>query len=223
MTRGVNPRTAEQRARRVADTEQRLITAATRLFVRDGYAATTLAAVAEAAGVAPRTVYVRFGTKAALLKRSIDVALVGDTAPVDVASRDWSRRSVTAPAMTERIAVAARGIAGMMARVAPLLAVAAEAAPNEPDIAAAAQAGREATRDAQRRFWAAAASDGLLPPGTDLDWLADTTTLLVAAETYLLATRVLHWNPGEHEQWLAATMRRLAAAAAAPVPGVLPI
>ena len=217
MVRGVNPRTAEQRDRRVAGTEQKLITAATRLFVRDGYAATTLAAVAAEAGVAPRTVYVRFGTKAALLRRSVDVALVGDTLPVDVDSRDWARRAMTAPTLEERITVAARGIAEMMARAAPLLAVAAEAAPSEPEIAAAYQAGREATRDAQRRFWVAAASDGLLPPGADLDWLADTTALLVAAETYLLGSRVLHWSPGQHEQWLAATMRRLAAAA--PPPG----
>jgi hypothetical protein len=105
----------------------------------------------------------------------------------------------------------------MMARAAPLLAVAAEAAPSEPEIAAAYQAGREATRDSQRRFWVAAASDGLLPPGADLDWLADTTALLVAAETYLLGSRILHWSPGQHEQWLAATMRRLAVAA--PPPG----
>src|SRR5690242_2599196 len=45
---------------------------------------------------------------------------------------------------------------------------AAEAAPSEPEIAAAAQAGRQATCDAQRRFWAAAAAYDLLPPGTDL-------------------------------------------------------
>lgn len=216
MVRGVNSQTAELRARRIAGTEQRLISAATRLFIRDGYAATTLAAVAEAAGVAPRTVYSRFGTKAALLKRSLDVALVGDTASVDVAGREWFRRARTAPTLEERIAVSSRGSREMMERAGPLLAVIAEAAPSEPEIAAAFQADREATRDNIRGFWAAAAADGLLPPGADVKWLGDTAALLAAAETYLLGTRTVGWNPDEYEEWRSATWQRLAAAATLP-------
>jgi hypothetical protein len=161
-------------------------------------------------------VYVRFGTKSALLTRCIDVALAGDTAPVAVADRDWARQTMTAPTLDERIAVAARGIAAMMARVGPLLAVAAEAAPSEPVIAAAAQAGREGARSEQRQFWAKAAADGLLPHGVDLAWLTDTAALLGAADTYLLATRILDWNRETHEQWLIQTMHRLVAAAALP-------
>src|SRR5438067_7911215 len=75
------------RAARVLENEERILRAAHDLFLRDGYQATTLTAVADAAGVAHRTVYVRFGTKAALLKRVIDVALVGDLAPVDLVHR----------------------------------------------------------------------------------------------------------------------------------------
>ena len=44
--------------------------------------ATTLEAVARRAQVGARTVYLRFGTKAALFKRVVDVAIVGDTEPV---------------------------------------------------------------------------------------------------------------------------------------------
>jgi AcrR family transcriptional regulator len=64
-------------------------------LLADGYTATTLAAVAEAAQVGARTVYVRFGTKAALLKRVVDVAVVGDAEPVDV-GRDPARSAMTA-------------------------------------------------------------------------------------------------------------------------------
>src|SRR5215469_12125148 len=85
------------RAARVAETEERILAAAHDLFVRDGYAATTLTAVADAARVAHRTVYVRFGTKAELLKRVIDVAIVGDTQDIDVASRDWFQAALSAP------------------------------------------------------------------------------------------------------------------------------
>ncbi|MGE5132557.1 MAG: helix-turn-helix domain-containing protein [Gemmatimonadota bacterium] len=201
------------RAARVRENEERIVRAAHGLFARDGYQATTLTAVADAAGVSHRTVYVRFGTKAALLKRVIDVALVGDLAPVDVVNREWYRTATAAPALAARIAAFARGSARLMASAADVIAVAREAEPAEPLLAAAAQAGRAATRDAVRAFWARARDDGLLPPGCDLAWLADTTSVLAHAETYLLMRETLRMTPGRYEKWLAATWRRLAAAA----------
>jgi AcrR family transcriptional regulator len=201
------------RAARVRENEERIVRAAHELFTRDGYQATTLTAVAEAAGVAHRTVYVRFGTKAALLKRVIDVALVGDFAPVDVVSREWYRTATTAPTLEKRIAAAAEGSARLMASAAGVIAVAREAEPAEPLLAAAAQAGRAATRDAVRVFWARAQGDGLLPADCDLAWLADTTSVLAHAETYLLMRETLQVTSAGYEQWLATTWWRMAAAA----------
>jgi AcrR family transcriptional regulator len=211
MTEAVKP--AGLRATRVAENEERIVRAAHELFVRNGYQATTLTAVADAAGVAHRTVYVRFGTKAALLKRVIDVALVGDLAPIDVVSREWYRTATTAPTLEERIAALAKGSARLMASAADVIAVARQAEPAEPLLAAAAHAGRAATRDAIQTFWAYARDDGLLPAGSDLTWLADTTSLLAHAETYLLMRETLQMTPKRYENWLATTWRRLAAAA----------
>ncbi len=45
-----------------------MVDAATELFLRDGYGATSLEAVATAAGVSKRTLYARFSGKAALLE-----------------------------------------------------------------------------------------------------------------------------------------------------------
>jgi len=47
---------------------ERILDAATTLFLRDGYGATSLDAVAGAAGVSKRTLYARFAGKAALLQ-----------------------------------------------------------------------------------------------------------------------------------------------------------
>lgn len=211
MTKDVKP--AGLRAARVRENEERIVRAAHELFARDGYQGTTLTAVADAAGVAHRTVYVRFGTKAALLKRVIDVALVGDLAPVDVVGREWYRTATTAPTLGERIAAAARGSARLMASAADVIAVAREAEPAEPLLAAAARAGRAATRDAVRTFWAQARDDGLLPPGSDLTWLADITSVLAHAETYLLMRETLQMTPETYENWLAVTWHRMATAA----------
>jgi AcrR family transcriptional regulator len=218
MARGVNGSAGARRAERVAATEERLIDAAGLLFLRHGYAGTTLTAVAEAAGLAPRTVYLRFGTKAALFRRTMDVAVVGDTAAVDVAHRDWTRRSLTEPTLEERMRVWARGVREIMARLGPLLPVAEQAGAVEPEIAAAAQAARQDSREQVRRFWTRAAADGLLAPRADVDWLADTTAVVSAADTYLHIRRTLEWDDGTYEQWLLTTWRRLLQAATAPVP-----
>ena len=211
MTEAVKP--AGLRAARVLQNEERILRAARALFVRNGYQATTLTAVADAAGVAHRTVYVRFGTKAALLKRVIDMAIVGDLAPIDMVSREWYRTATTAPALRERIAAFAEGSTRLMTSAADVIAVARQAEPTEPLLADAARAGRAATRDAVRTFWTCARDDGLLPAGCDLAWLADTTSVLAHAETYLLMRETLQVTPGQYQNWLATTWYRMATAA----------
>jgi AcrR family transcriptional regulator len=213
MTADVNPISAGATLRQAqtALTEERIVAAATELFLADGYVATTLEAVARRARVAARTVYVRFGTKAALFKRVVDVAIVGDTEPVDVLGRDWMIEAMTAPTLAARIAAGAAAGRQIMERTGALFAVAQQAAAVEPLIAGYWQQGREQTRHAQEVFCTKLAGDGLLPPGIDLTWLIDTTTVLVAAETYLLVTRMLGWDLDTYETWVAATLTRLIA------------
>jgi AcrR family transcriptional regulator len=211
MTEDVNPpdETATLRQAQTALTEQRILAAATELFLADGYVATTLEAVARRARVAARTVYVRFGTKAALFKRVVDVAIVGDTEPVSVLDRDWMMQAMTAPTLTERIRAGSAIGRQIMERTGALFAVAQQAAAVEPLIAAQWQQGREQSRHAQEVFWTKVADDGLLPAGADLAWVIDTASILDAAETYLLVTRMLGWDLDTYEEWLTATTIRL--------------
>src|SRR5271165_4605924 len=205
----VNRRMPSLREAQIAQTEERIIAAAAELFLADGYVPTTLEAVAKRAEVGARTVYVRFGTKAALFKRVVDVAIVGDTKPVDVLSRDWMQVALTAPTAAERIAAGAAIGRQIMQRTGALFAVAQQAAAVEPLIAGFWQQGREQSRQAQAVFWTKMADDGLL----------DTAGLLTAAETYLLITRMTSWDLDTYQNWLAATLTRLSAPAAGSAPG----
>lgn len=213
MTVPVKPDSAARRPRhhQVARTEQRIVAAATRLFLAGGYAATTLTDVADAAGVGARTVYVRFGSKAALFKRVVDVAMVGDTEAVDVLGRDWMRAALTAPTAQERIAAGAAASRQIMERAGPLFAVAQQAAAVEPLIAQYWAQGREQTRHAGRVIWTQMTDDGLLDPSCDLDWIIDTSSVIFAAETYLLTTRMFGWHLDDYETWLRHTLSRLTA------------
>ena len=211
MTGDVNPESVPPplRQAQIAHTEQRIIAAATGLFLADGYVATTLEAVARRARVGARTVYLRFGTKAALFKRVVDVAIAGDTQPIDVLGRDWMQAALTAPTAAERIAASAAAGRQIMERTGALFAVAQQAAAAEPLIAGFWQQGREQSRHGHAAFWTRMADDGLLDPQVDLNWLIDTTGILAAAETYLLITRMIGWDLDTYENWLAATCTRL--------------
>ena len=141
------------RAARRADTEVRIIEAATELFVERGYVATTLADVAKRAGVGARTVYVRFATKAALLQRCLDVAIAGDHDRVAVPDRDWFHKAMNAPTAEERIARMAGINRQLMGRTGSLLQVAQQAEAIEPEIAERAQAARAMTHQAVGGFF----------------------------------------------------------------------
>lgn len=206
MTSDVKPSTSGSRAQR---TEQRIVAAARELFVQHGYRGTTLTEVAKAAGVSDRTIYVRFATKAELLKRVVDVAVVGDTMPIALADRDWVDTVMNAPTLDERLAADAAGTAQLMDRIAPVLAVAMQAEAEEPLIAAAAQAARESTLEHVRLFWERLRADGLMSPDVDLEWVIATSALLGNAETYVHMTRTLRWTPDEYERWRYRTWRHL--------------
>jgi AcrR family transcriptional regulator len=201
------------RQAQVTQTEDRILAAAAELFLAGGYLATTLAAVAARAGVGTRTVYVRFGTKAALFKRVVDVAIAGDTQPIDVLGRPGMQTALTAPTAAERIEASAAVSRQIMQRTGALFAVAQQAAAVEPLVEGFWQEGREGSRQSQAAFWTRMARDGLLDPAADLGWLIDTTSLLTGAETYLLVTRLHRWDLDTYQAWLVTTMTRLAAAA----------
>jgi AcrR family transcriptional regulator len=203
----------DRRVARRIDTEARLIEAATRLFVADGYAATTLAAVADVAGVAARTVYVRFATKADLLQRCLDVAIRGGESGVVIDEREWIRASMSAATAGERIHLMARATAGLMDRTGALLRVAQQAEAVEPAIAARAQAARRDTQRVLERFWRTMAADRLVAPDIDVDWLAVTGAAVGQAEMYLVLVNVVDWDADAYGDWLETTWRHLAGVA----------
>jgi AcrR family transcriptional regulator len=68
---------ATTRAERALATRRRMVKAAFDQFSTKGYAGTTVASVAQAAGVAVPTIYYTFGTKAALLAEALGAAVLG--------------------------------------------------------------------------------------------------------------------------------------------------
>ncbi len=195
---------------RATATEARIVAAASELFVTDGYHGTTMSAVAKAAGVSDRTVYVRFATKAELLKRAIDVAVVGDTQAVGLSQRDWAVAAMSAPTLEERVQADASGSTELFVRLAPLVGVAVQVEAEEPIIAESARAGRLGTLAFQRKFWTNLRTDDLMNPDSDLEWIIATAGLAGTSEAYLNMTRTTTWTGEDYNRWRTRTWWLLA-------------
>ena len=110
-----------------------VVEAARRLFLREGFAGTTIARIAEDACVSEETVYKAFGNKIALVRAIRDKALAGE-GPVHAERRsDRMQASQNDP----RKNIQGWGVLTMEVapRVAPVLLLVREAAASDPELA----------------------------------------------------------------------------------------
>src|SRR6478736_2992580 len=125
MTRAISKRAYDASSRRKSaeGTRQSIIDAARRLFLDKGYAATTMPAIAQAAGIALDTVYATVGKKATLFRLLIEMAISGSDRAVPAEERDYVRaiRAETDAARKLRLYAAALG--RIQPRLAPLIRV----------------------------------------------------------------------------------------------------
>src|SRR5215831_10681159 len=79
---------ASRRQEAALQTRLVIAAAARDLFVARGYIGTTMAAIAEAAGISHETVYATFGPKPALFRHLVEIALSGTDEPVPALERE---------------------------------------------------------------------------------------------------------------------------------------
>jgi AcrR family transcriptional regulator len=127
------PYRSERRREQAAQTRARVLDAADALFRERGWEGTSIAAVAEAAGVSQETVYARFRTKRALLGELMERAVRGgDARPVP--EQAGPRALVEAADAGTVLRLFADDISVRIERAAPLLSVVAAAARSEPEL-----------------------------------------------------------------------------------------
>jgi AcrR family transcriptional regulator len=194
------------RAAAAAHTRRSITEAARSLFVAQGYAATTMTAIAEEAGVAWQTVYSAFGTKAAVLSAVWDIAVVGDDEPVPVAEREISKTAMAEPDARDVLAGFARFAVPSAARTAPVVAVLEQAAPAHPEIADLLATVKAQRLAGMTRLATALAERHALADGLTIGRAADILYSLLAAIPALLERG---WAKPEVQDWLTEAFTRL--------------
>lgn len=193
----------DEQARR---TRQAIVTAARDLFLAQGYAATTIDGIADAAHVSRRTVFNSAGGKAAILKLVLDWAIVGDDEPVALAERPAVRAIVAEPDPRKSLLLWVRAATEIAARPAPLSEVLTAAADTEP-AAAELLAGFSRNRllGATAFIRYLASLDGL-PAGLTEQRAAELCWALTDGHLYRLLVTQRGWTAADFSRWLYSTL-----------------
>jgi AcrR family transcriptional regulator len=192
---------ATGRRARAVITRARVVDAAETHFLRDGYAATTVAAVAIDAGVSVDTVYKAFGGKPGLVRAVRDRALLG-AGPIPAEQRSDALHSAhTDPRLiVEGWAALATEVAP---RGAPIMLLVRDAAHTDPDVAALA-AEMDHDRWVRMRHNAEQLSrGGHLRPGVTIDHAADVLWTYSSSELYELLVLNRHWSLDSYARFIA--------------------
>ncbi|SDT13594.1 TetR/AcrR family transcriptional regulator [Jiangella sp. DSM 45060] len=176
-------------------TRAEIAQAARRLFLAQGWAATTVRDVAREAGVSAPTVYATYQSKTGLARALADAA-------------DLSADPARMIDELEDLAADPAGQLGAMAaydrrlyeRAGDVIRLIRDAGRGEPDLAALYTNGRKAA-DHNRRQVFESWPPGSLRDGLDLGTAIDIYAALCNIDAYTTLTDERRWTPGRIEQW----------------------
>lgn len=191
------------RADQAQQTRRKVLESARRLFIRHGYASTTVAAVADDAGVTPQTIYLSFGGKRGLLEGVMEITGPHDTAADDEA---WWHNVAQLATPSERLDKMVEYSCRILARTRAIHAIIRGAADNE---AFAAALGRRLLEerlanqtDRIRRYLGDELKLGLSTAEAGERYCA-----LASPDLYNLLTVEMHWTAEHHQHWLTDLLR----------------
>ena len=180
-------------AARAQATRERVVAAAAPLFVAHGYLDTTMAELAGAAGVAVQTLYLAFGSKAAVLAAVWEAA--GPERPAG-----WAEALATAPDGPAALARHVEATTAAVERRHPLDAVL-RAAAADPEPAELLATARAAALDAHARAVDELAEHLGFTVDMSLQRATDVLATLLAPETYGLLVVQQGWTTPDWAEW----------------------
>ncbi len=183
-------------------TRQAILEAAQRLFEAQGYAATSMPAIAKEAGVALKTIYLYVDSKAGLIRALWDARLAGDEAAVPVLERDWFRDLTDEPDPERKLRLVAAQARRVKTRSGALLEMIRTAASSDPEIATLWDGVEAKLLAVQRSIIKQLHASGSLAPTLDLTTATDILWTLNHPAQWQLLVRRRGWTGEQYERWL---------------------
>ena len=196
---------SSRRSLQAAQTRDEVMRAALARFSATGWAGTTLAAIAEEAGVSVETIYNGFGSKKGLLRAAMGVAVVGDTEPIPFVERP-AFLDLGKGTLDERIARGIALVADIHARSAGVWLAIVEAAGADEEVDA-----WRLEMEKGRRLDTARSLELIFDRPVD-EQLVSMLWILYSPETYFKLVRDSGMSRDRYEAFLVDATNRLARA-----------
>ena len=200
--------TSPVREDQARQTRKRIVDAAAALFAERGYGATTIDAIAQAAGVSRKRVFDSVGGKANLMKLAYDFAITGDDAPTPLMDRPRIADLMAEREPAAMIAGHARLVTEVGSRIAAIYCALEQAAGTDAEARALYQAlvrQRRTSMDIPARVLAEA---GAGRPGLTRTQVADLLWIYSDPALYDKLVGQQGWSAKQFEQWLCRTLEQ---------------
>jgi AcrR family transcriptional regulator len=180
----------------------RILEAARKRFLDEGYAAATVATIAQDAGVSIETVYKAFGNKPGLLKSVFDVAIVGDDEPVPLLERDVVKAQKAEPDPRRKLRMYSESYAIRAARAVPVQLLARDAAKSDGAAAAVWEQMLDERLTGMTHFARHLRDSGDLRQGVALAEARDVLWTFISPELWELLVIGRGWTPKRFGRWM---------------------
>jgi TetR/AcrR family transcriptional regulator, regulator of autoinduction and epiphytic fitness len=191
------------RERAARATRRRIVEAAARLFVRNGYSDTSIADIAAAADVAVPTVYASLRSKANILRAVVELTLRGDDEAVPLAQRTAWKEMEAEQDAREKLAAFARIHTGLCEREAPVFAQLEAAAGSDAEATELLAEHDRMRYETQSKLARNLQRGKQLRAGLTARRVADCIWAIASERTYLALVAQRGWKPAEYERWVA--------------------
>lgn len=189
------------RQERARSNRHRILDAARTRFLRDGYAATTVASIAADAGVSPQTVAKQFSNKPGLVRALFDVALTGDEEGGALEDRAGIVAIHDEPDPHRKLVLYGMALASMLPRTAPIQMLLRDSGdPALAEVWTSIKAGRLA---GMANLAENLSSGGHLRDGVDVDTACDVLWTFSSPEVFGLLVGERGWTTERYAEFLA--------------------
>lgn len=196
------PYSSAVRSHQARETRRAIVDAAGQLFGERGYAATTIDAIADRAGVGRKTVFSSVGGKGALLKLAWDWAIGGDDEPIPMAERPAVQAMLAEHDPQRLVAMWVEMLLDVGERVTPIGAVVLAAADVDAEVRALRDSIRRETLIGATAFVSHLAGAGGLRADLSIERGADVCWALVNSLLLHLLVSLRGWSRQEYSDWL---------------------
>jgi AcrR family transcriptional regulator len=184
------------RARQREQARSAILEAALSQFLAHGYVGATVAGIATDAGVAERTVYNHFDTKAGLM-----LALINDRIGVGLGRSPDDVDADPATSLRQALIAAGESLRAVVEQAEPLFRVASEAAVVDEEVAERLESQERFRYEDQGRLVEHLAERGLVRTDVSVEWLKRSYWLLAGPDAAMRALDA-GWSVDDYVRWV---------------------